>query len=106
MGRLFGLIVIAGLVYGGLYFYYGISAKQAIEQQLEARGLTALEVKRIDYGVLAPASKDSRISATVNYSGAEATLDIRIIGHPVFSDEVSIELDGLQALRLNIGVGE
>ncbi|MCG6659334.1 hypothetical protein HOP52_16380 [Halomonas campisalis] len=106
MGRLFSLIVIAGLAYGGLYFYYGVAAKQAIERQLEALGLAALEVERIDYGLLAPASTDSRVSATVHYRGAEATLDIRIIGHPVFSDEVRLELDGLQALRLTIGAGQ
>lgn len=105
MGRLFSLIVIAGLLYGGLYFYYGVSVKQAIEQQLDARGLTALEVERVDYGPLAPASTDTRVSATVLYRGAEATLDIRVIGHPIFSDEIRLELDGLQALRLTIGGG-
>jgi hypothetical protein len=64
MGRLFSLIVIAGLLYGGLYFYYGVSVKHAIEQQLDARGLTALEVERVDYGLLAPASTDTQVSAT------------------------------------------
>lgn len=106
MGRLLALIVIAGLAYGGLHVYYGVAAKQAIEQQLEARGLSALEVERIDYGLLAPVSTDSRLSVQVNYRGAEATLDIRVIGHPVFSDEVRLELDGLQALRLTIGAGQ
>lgn len=106
MGRLFSLLVIAGLAYGGLYFYYGISTQQAIEQQLEARGLTALEVESVDYGLLAPVSQESRASANVNYRGAEATLNIRIIGHPIFSEDVRLELDGLQALRLTLGTGE
>lgn len=106
MGRLFSLIVIGGLLYGGLYFYYGVAVKQAIEQQLDARGLDALEVERLDYDILAPASTDSDLTATVQYRGAEATLEIRLIGHPLFSDEIRLELDGLQALRLTIGLGE
>ena len=106
MGRLFSLIVIAGLAYGGLYVYYGITLKQTLAQQLEASGFAALQVERVDYGPLAPASTDSRVSATVSYRGAEASLDIRVIGHPVFSDEVRLELDGLQALRLRIGIGQ
>ncbi|EWG98001.1 hypothetical protein [Halomonas sp. BC04] len=106
MGRLFSLIVIVGLAYGGLYLYYGMAMKQVIEQQIDDRGLTALEVQSIHYGPLAPVSSDARITATVNYRGAEATLDIRIIGHPIFSEELRVELDGLQALRLRIGGGQ
>ncbi|SDM60073.1 hypothetical protein SAMN05192555_11580 [Franzmannia pantelleriensis] len=105
MGRFLSLIVLAGLAYGGLYVYYGMAATQAIEQQLEARGLTALEVERVAYGPLAPLTTDTRLSTDVRYRGAEASLDIRVIGHPVFSDEVRLELDGLQALRLSIGTG-
>lgn len=105
MGRLLSLIVIAGLAYGGLYVYYGIVVERAIEQQLEARGLTALEVERVGYGPLAPLATDSHLSIDVRYRGAEASLDVRVIGHPVFSDEVRLELDGLQALRLSIGTG-
>ncbi|MBD3896091.1 hypothetical protein IEI94_09535 [Halomonas sp. ML-15] len=105
MGRLFSLIVIAGLAYGGLYLYYGVAVKDAIEQQLEARGLSALEVDSVDYGLLAPLSTDTQLSIDVRYRGAEASLDVRVIGHPVFSDEVRLELDGLQALRLSIGTG-
>lgn len=106
MGRLLSLIVIVSLAYGGLYFYYGMAMKQVIEQQINDRGLTALEVERIQYGPLAPVTSDARISATVNYRGSEATLNIRVIGHPIFSDEMRVELDGLQALRLRIGTGE
>lgn len=106
MGRLLSLIVIAALAYGGLYVYYGITLQQTIAEQLEARGLAALEVQSVDYGLLAPASTNSQVSATVSYRGAEASLDIRVIGHPVFSDEIRLELDGLQALRLRIGAGQ
>ncbi len=106
MGRLFSLIVIVGLAYGGLYLYYGVAMKQVIEQQIDDRGLSALEVERIHYGPLAPITTQARISATVTYRGAEATLDIRVIGHPVFSEELRVELDGLQALRLRIGGGQ
>ncbi|AMC99297.1 MULTISPECIES: hypothetical protein [Halomonas] len=106
MGRLFSLIVMMGLAYGGLYLYYGVAMKQAIEQQVADRGLSTLEVERIDYGPLAPLTSETRISATVTYRGAEATLDIRVLGHPIFSDEIRVELDGLQALRLRIGSGE
>jgi len=106
MGRfVFTLAVLAGLAYAGLYVFYGHAARQAIEEQLEARGLTAIEVQSIDYGVLAPVSQEAEVAVGIRYRGAEATLDVRVIGHPVFSDEVRLELDGLQALRLSIGLG-
>ena len=105
MGRLLSLIVIAGLAYGGLYVYYGMAVTQAVEQQLEARGLGAVTVESVDYGPMAPLTTDARLSTQVSYRGANATLDIRMHGHPVFSDEVRLELDGLQALRLTIGAG-
>ncbi|MFQ3787068.1 hypothetical protein [Halomonas sp. A29] len=105
MGRLISLIVIAGLAYGGLYLYYGHVVRQAIDEQLAARGLDALEVQRIDYGPLAPVSTEATIRADVSYRGADATVTIRIQGHPIFSDEMRMELDGLQNLRLRIGTG-
>ncbi|MFW6346022.1 MAG: hypothetical protein ACOC0M_06810 [Halomonas sp.] len=103
MGKLFGLIVIGGLAYGGLYFSYGISVRQAIEQQLEARGFDAIEVERVDFPATAPLSQDTRLAATLDYRGARATLDIRVIGHPVFSEEITLELDSLQSLNLSLG---
>jgi len=106
MGRfVFTLAALAGLAYGGLYFYYGHAAQQAIEEQLETRGLTTVEVASVDYGLLAPVSQEADIAVNIRYRGAEATLDIRVIGHPIFSDEIRLELDGLQALRLSIGLG-
>ncbi|MDI5936540.1 hypothetical protein [Halomonas kalidii] len=106
MGRLFSLIIIAGLAYGGLYVYYGVAVKQEVEQALADRGLTALEVERIDYAPLAPLSTRATVSADVTYRGAEATVELRLTGHPLFSDELRMELDGLQALRLRIGSGD
>lgn len=104
MGRLFSLILITGLAYGGLYIYYGMALRQALEARLDDFGLATLEVERLDYSPLAPLSSETRIAAEVRYRGAEARLDIRVEGHPLFSDEVRLELDGLQALRLRIGL--
>jgi hypothetical protein len=105
LGRLISLIFIAALAYGGLYVYYGHVVKQAIDEQLDARGLTALEVQRIEYDPLAPLSTQATIRAEVSYRGADATVTIRLHGHPIFSDEVRMELEGLQNLRLRFGVG-
>lgn len=106
MGRfVVTLALLAALVYGGLHWYYGHAAERAIEEQLEARGLDAVELEGVDYGWLAPISREARITARVRYRGASASLDIRVVGHPLFDDEVRLELDGLQALRLSIGLG-
>ncbi|WP_444677991.1 hypothetical protein [Halomonas sp. E19] len=105
MGRFLSLIVLAALAYGGLYVYYGIAVERIVEEQLERRGLSALEVSRIDYHWLAPVSTETTLRAEVSYRGADATVTVRVHGHPVFSDEVRIELDGLQNLRLRFGVG-
>ncbi|MBB3229211.1 hypothetical protein [Halomonas stenophila] len=106
MGRLLSLIVIVGLAYGGLYVSYGMTVKDDVEQALADVGLTALEVEGVDYGPLAPLGTEATISADVNYQGASATVDLRLHGHPLFSEEVRLELDGLQALRLTIGAGQ
>ncbi|WP_185827540.1 hypothetical protein [Halomonas nitroreducens] len=106
MGRLLSLIVILGLAYGGLYVVYGMSVKDDVEQALADVGLTALEVQGVDYGPLAPLSTEATISADVNYQGASATVDLRLQGHPLFSDKIRLELNGLQALRLTIGAGQ
>ncbi|QOR38516.1 hypothetical protein HNO52_08330 [Billgrantia diversa] len=103
MGRLISLLFIAALAYGGLYLYYGHVVRQAIDEQLDARGLTALEVQRIDYDPMAPVSNEATVSAEVGYRGADATVTIRLQGHPIFSDEMRMELDGLQNLRLRFG---
>ena len=99
------LTALAGLAYGGLYFYYDVEIKRALDQRLDDLGLTAVEVRRVDFAPMAPLASDTHVTAEVTYGGAEASLDIRVIGHPVFSDETRLELDSLQALRLSIGAG-
>ena len=103
MGKLFSLIIVLALAYAGLYVYYGVAVKQEVEQQLDDRGLSAISVDDVTYGVTAPISTSANIAITVTYRGAPATVDMAVQGHPVFSDEVSVEFDSLQALRLGIG---
>ncbi|SEM08800.1 hypothetical protein [Halomonas daqiaonensis] len=103
---IFYLALLAGLAYGGLYFYYGVEIKRALEHRLDDLGLTAVEVRRIDFPPMAPVTEDAQISAEVSYGGAEASLDIRVIGHPLFSEETRLELDSLQTFRLTIGAGQ
>ncbi|MDT8880525.1 hypothetical protein RSO68_13690 [Halomonas saccharevitans] len=100
------LAVLAGLAYGGLYFYYDASLTRAVDDRLDGLGLTAVEVKGIDFAPTAPLVTDTHVTAGVVYRSAEASLDIRVIGHPVFSEEYRLELDSLQAFRLSIGAGE
>ncbi|XKE44429.1 hypothetical protein LG302_13765 [Halomonas organivorans] len=106
MGRLVSLILIIGLAYGGLYLYYGWAVEQAVEDALADLGLTALEVEGIAYGPLAPLSDEATISTDVTYQGAAATVDLRLRGHPLVSEELRLELGALQALRLRIGAGQ
>jgi hypothetical protein len=104
MGRLFfTLMMVAGLGYGGLYFYYGVSVKQAVEQRLDDLGLDDLAVKRVHFDPTAPLREDTRVAADIEYGGGDATVELRVIGHPVFSDDVTLELQGLQGLRLRFG---
>ncbi|SJN15106.1 hypothetical protein CZ787_18495 [Halomonas citrativorans] len=105
MGKLISLIVLVALGYTGVYFYYGHAVEQAIQQQLDNRGLSAVSVDNVEYGVLAPISNSANLTVSVTYRGAQAELDLTVEGHPVFSDEVSVQFDGLQALRLGIGLG-
>ena len=103
MGKLISLIVLVALGYTGVYFYYGHAVKQEVQQQLDSRGLSAVSVDNVEYGVLAPVSTSANLTVSVTYRGTQADLDLTVQGHPVFSDEVSVRLDGLQALRLGIG---
>ncbi|MBT2775189.1 hypothetical protein J7J47_23505 [Halomonas sp. ISL-60] len=106
MGKLFSLIVLLALGYAGIYFYYGVVVEREVQQQLDDRGLSAVSVDNIEYELLAPVSTSAEIAVTVTYRGSQATLDLIVQGHPLFSDEVSVEFDGLQALRLGIGFGQ
>ena len=106
MGKLFSLIVIVALSYAGIYFYYGVVVEREIQEQLDDRGLSAVSIDNVAYGVLAPVSASADIAVTVTYRGSQATLDLAVQGHPLFSDEVTVEFDGLQALRLGISFGQ
>ncbi|CAM4100639.1 hypothetical protein VRRI112168_14540 [Vreelandella rituensis] len=106
MGKLFSLIVLLALGYAGLYFYYGVAVEQEVQQQLDNRGLTSVSVDNLEYGLLAPINTSANVSATVTYRGSQAALNLTVQGHPLFSDELRVELDGLQALRLGIGFGQ
>ncbi len=106
MGKLFSLIVLAALGYAGIYFYYGVVVEREIQQQLDSRGLSSVSVDNVEYDLLAPVSTSADIAVTVTYRGSQATLDFLVQGHPLFSDEVSIEFDALQALRLGISFGQ
>lgn len=103
---IFKLAVLAGLAYAGLFFYYDYTMKRTVEAQVSELGLSSVEVKSIDFPYTAPLMTDTRIKAHVISRGVGAGLNIRVIGNPVFSDNVSLELDGLQALQLNIGTGQ
>lgn len=103
---IFKLAVLAGLAYAGLYFYYDHTMKQTVEAQVSELGLNSVDVKSIDFDYTAPLKTDANIKANVIYRGAGAALDIRVIGNPVFSDSVNLELDGLQALQISIGGGQ
>lgn len=106
MGKLFSLIVIVALGYAGIYFYYGVVVEREIQEQLDSRGLSAVSIDNVEYDVLAPVSTSADIAVTVTYRGSQATLDLAVQGHPLFSDEVTVEFDGLQALRLGISFGQ
>ena len=106
MGKLFSLIVIVALGYTGIYFYYGVVVEREIQEQLDDRGLSAVSIDNVEYDVLAPVSTSAEIAVTVTYRGSHATLDLAVQGHPLFSDEVTVEFDGLQALRLGISFGQ
>ncbi|OJA05162.1 hypothetical protein [Halomonas sp. QHL1] len=106
MGKLFSLIVIVALGYAGIYFYYGVVVEREIQEQLDDRGLSAVSIDNVEYDLLAPVSTSAEIAVTVTYRGSQATLDLAVQGHPLFSDEVTVEVDGLQALRLGISFGQ
>lgn len=106
MGKLFSLIVVVALGYAGIYFYYGVVVEREIQDQLDDRGLSAVNIDDVEYDLLAPVSTSAEIAVTVTYRGSQATLDLAVQGHPLFSDEVTVEFDGLQALRLGISFGQ
>lgn len=102
MGKLLSLVGIVALGYAGVYVYYGHAVEQEAQRALDERGLSAVNVESVDYGLWAPVSSSTQITLNVTYRGAQAALDLGVEGHPLFSDEVAIRLDGLQALRLGL----
>jgi hypothetical protein len=106
MGKLFSLLVLLGLGYAGIYFYYGVVIEKEVEQQLEARGLSSLSVDNVEYDWLAPVSDSAHVAVTLGYRGSQAAVNMQLQGHPLFSDEVTVQLDSLQALRLGISFGQ
>ncbi|MBR2515521.1 MAG: hypothetical protein IKE45_16205 [Halomonas sp.] len=106
MGKLFSLLVVLALGYTGIYFYYGVVVEREIQQQLDNRGLDSVSIDNVEYGVLAPVSTSANIEVTVTYRGSQAAVNMTVQGHPIFSDDVSVQFDGLQALRLGIGFGQ
>lgn len=97
------LVVLAGLVYGGLYVYYDTSLSRAVEERLGNAGLGDVTVEAVNFSPLAPLLTETEVNADVAYGGLDASVTLRVEGHPLFTDELSLELDGLEALRLGIG---
>ena len=106
MGKLFSLLVLLGLGYAGIYFYYGVVIEKEVEQQLEARGLSSVSVDDVEYDWLAPVSDSANVAATLSYRGSQAAVNVQLQGHPLFSDDVTLQLDSLQALRLGLSFGQ
>jgi len=106
MSKLLSLLVLLGLGYFGVYTYYGVAVEKALDEQLDKRGMTAVEVEKLDYGWLAPVSTAASVSAEVRYRGAAASLDLDVEGHPLFGDELKVSFGSLQGLSLGIGFGE
>lgn len=103
MRFILSLVVLAGLVYGGLYVYYDASLSRAVEERLGNAGLGDVTVEAVNFNPLAPLLTEAEVNADVAYGGLDASVTLRVEGHPLFTDELSLELDGLEALRLGIG---
>lgn len=99
------LVVLAGLGYGGLYLYYDASLSSAVEARLDGVGLGDATVSAVDFGPLAPLVTEADVSAQVTYGGLDASVQLHVQGHPLFTDEFALDLSGLEALRLGIGGG-
>lgn len=97
------LVVLAGLVYGGLYMYYDASLSSAVEERLSDSGLGDVTVSGVDFSLLAPLSTEAKVSADVAYGSLDASVNLQATGHPLFGDELRVDLSGLEALRLGVG---
>lgn len=106
MSKLLSLLVLLGLGYFGVYMYYGVAVEKVLDEQLDERGMTAVEVERLDYDWLAPVNTSARVSAEVRYRGAAASLELDVAGHPLFGDELKVSFGSLQGLSLGIDFGQ
>ena len=106
MGKLFSLLVLLGLGYFGLYTYYGMAVEKVLDEQLDERGMTAVEVDNLDYDWLAPISQSAEVSANVRYRGASAGLELAVEGHPLFGDELKVSFGRLKGQSLGIVFSE
>jgi len=97
------LLISAGLAYGGLYVYYGMALENALDDRIGELGMTDLDLQGIDYSLLAPLQTRATVTADVRYHGAEASMSVRVDGHPLFTEDMRLSLDGLQSLRLRMG---
>ena len=48
----------------------------------------------------------ANIAVTLSYRGSQAAVNVQLQGHPLFSDDVTLQLDSLQALRLGLSFGQ
>lgn len=106
MSKLLSLLVLLGLGYFGVYMYYGVAVEKVLDEQLDERGMTAVEVEKLDYGWLAPVNTSANVSADVTYKGASASLELDVEGHPLFGDELKVSFGSLQGVSLGIGLGQ
>lgn len=100
----FLLCVLAGIGYAGLHVYYGAVVSAEIAHALKARGLGALEVEALGYSLLAPVTSGAELEVTLGYRASQAKLDMTLQGHPLATEPMQFQFDGLQALRLGIGL--
>lgn len=97
------LLALAGVGYAGLYMYYDAGLARATEARLSELGLDAARVESLEFSPLAPLLTEAEVSATVTYSSFKADVTLHVDGHPLFTDELSLGLDGLKGLLLEIG---
>ena len=71
-----------------------------------SRGLSSVSVDDVEYDWLAPVSDSANIAVTLSYRGSQAAVNVQLQGHPLFSDDVTLQLDSLQALRLGLSFGQ
>lgn len=100
------LLVLAAIGYGGLYLSYDAGLTRATEAQLAELGLGDATVTSLDFSPVAPLSAAADVSAAVSYGRFQANVTLQVDGHPLFTEELSLGLDGFQGLSLGIGAAD